>query len=36
MQYAGYTPLGSPRTRPIAPKSFERLARGELSPSYSG
>jgi len=30
MQYAGYSLPDQSRTRPIAPKSFERLARGEL------
>jgi len=31
MEYAGYNPIGVRRTRNIAPKSFARLASGELS-----
>lgn len=31
MKYAGYTCVGEDRTRPIKPKSFERLACGELA-----
>ena len=35
MEYAGYDRPGDRRTRPIAPKSFERLARGELAGARS-
>jgi hypothetical protein len=31
MEYAGYDPIGATRTRNIKPRSFERLARGELT-----
>ena len=31
MQYAGYDRPGDRSTRPLTPKSFERLARGELA-----
>jgi hypothetical protein len=30
MEYAGYTPMGGKRSRPIAPASFERLVNGKL------